>query len=105
MRIGIYISSCEWNMVEQVASEMGFKNGESFIQCQMRKISLRIPETAMIGCVKEKRMFTISDEEAIAKIERYCQSNTLNPATLMRRLVVDPVVGKYLLGEALVLQR
>jgi hypothetical protein len=103
LRIEFYSSDCEWNFIKTEAQRNGYNNEGDFIINRIRKVAVALPETEVNGfvCEKKLRSFRIYDEVFIRKLTAYCFSQKIHPSTLMRRLVVDPVVRKHLLGEVL----
>lgn len=105
LTIDFFISKCEWQYIEREAETQSFKDGNSFVISRMRKVGAALPLIAIANvCEKERKQFRIYDEEVIRRLTSYCDSQKINPSTFMRRLVLDPVVRKHLLGEALALQ-
>lgn len=105
LTIEFFSSKCEWGFIAKEAELQGFKDDNAFIIHKIRKIGNLIPVVdASFSCQKERKRFRIYDDEFIRKLNSYCFSQKINPSTLMRRLVVDPVVRKHLLGEALEMQ-
>lgn len=105
LRIEFFNSDCEWQYIIEEAKKNGYENDTEFVTNRIRKIAMSFPETkGNFTCEKKIRTFRVYDEDFIRRLTTYCCTQKINPTTLMRRLVVDPVIRKHLLGEVLVTQ-
>lgn len=99
LRIFITYSPAEWRCLENQISNYGFKEVRNFIHHRIRKQLPLLPQASIDNCAKkDTRSFSITDAEAINRIESYCRNNKIPPSTLVRRLATDPLVLNCLLG-------
>lgn len=99
MRIYIKVTECEKFIIKK---GYGCRDVRNIIRGRVEKLALSLPhleenETSN-RCELSQIDIRIYNEEAIKRLKQYADINRVPPGTLVRRLAVDPLVLRYLVG-------
>lgn len=93
----IIYSESEWQMISEELKKLGFSDARSYIN--NKSLTLLIPDRDPVREKRLRKAFCIADEEVYMRIRNYCIQNRFPPATLIKRLITEPLLRSRLLEE------